>query len=168
MDGSKMLSIVVKNLHFWIHLTICQWVSRACPNHLISHAKRGTIPSFQHCQQFGLCGLSTRTEVLCGRLYVWWGLKRKFLTIGRNYRPTAWITSMYWGRHVVLFGICFWNWSRWTRFGKPLQYCSFATRCSGQRFWNQILYLLSWEGATVWGIVSLLRLSMAGVHWSDA
>ena len=39
---------------------------------------------------------------------------------------------MYYGRHAVLLGICFLNWSNWTRFGSLSLYRPFAIRCSGQ------------------------------------
>ena len=101
VDGSKIFSMVVEYLHI-LDSPICQSVSRACTNHSTSHARRVLSPPLQHCQQFGLCGLSSRTQVLWADFmsdderaqfsawYEW--VKDKILTIGRNCWPTAWTT----------------------------------------------------------------------------
>ena len=148
--GTKILSMVVENLHFLNSLNYLPMTLKGIRKSFDLTWKEGVLsPLLLHGQKFELCGTLSRTQVLCGRLYVrWWvspifglvwGLKDKRWSRGKNCWPTVWTTSMYWGRRAVLFRICFCIWSRWTHLGKPLQYRPFAIRCSGPCFWNLIL-----------------------------
>ena len=43
MDGTKILSMIIENLHFFDSLNFLPMSLKLCPNHLIPHASRGII-----------------------------------------------------------------------------------------------------------------------------
>ena len=134
--GSKIFS-VVENLHFLDSVNYLPVSLKSMPKSFDLSCKKGYYPHFFNAaENVGphpepkLYGADFMSGDEGAQFSAWYeGVKGTFLTIGRNCWPIAWRTSMNWGRHAVL-GNCFWNWSRWTPFGKPSQYRPFLTRCS--------------------------------------
>jgi len=67
MEGTKIVSMVVENLHFLDSLN-CLLMCQEHAQIIQPHMEGVLSPFIQYGQQFALCGLISRTQVLWGRL----------------------------------------------------------------------------------------------------
>ena len=139
--GYQILSMVVENLQFldlFNYLPISlksmpisfdlTWEKRYYPHFFNTTNNLDYVGPHPEHKLYGADFMWGDERAIFSAWYV--GSRTTFLTIRRNSWRIAWTTSMYWGRHAVLFGIYFWNWSKWILFGKLLLYHPFAIRCS--------------------------------------
>ena len=82
--------------------------------------------------------------------------KTKFSAISKCSCPTACTMSVYWVRHAVHLGICFWNLGKMDAFRKAITISPICNKVFRTTFWN--LTLLSPDRGTGWETNSPLKL----------
>jgi len=95
-DGTKILSMIVENLYFLVSLNFLSMSLKGMPKSLDLTFKKGIVLTFQHGQQFGICG-PLSCQAMSERNF-WNGMRSKetkVSAISRSCWPTAWTMSMY-------------------------------------------------------------------------
>jgi len=145
MGGGKILSVVVENLHFLDSLNYLPIILKSVPKSFELTCKNGYYPPhLHHCNNLDYVRSHPEpkfygADFMSGdertQFSAWYeGVRDKILNNREKMLAYCMEDVNILRQASCAFRNLFLKWSRWTPFGKPLQYRPFATRYSGSCF----------------------------------